>query len=352
MYFRINLMFIPQNIVDDLRQRDCEELADRLGIEISRHKAYCFLHSESVPSLSFHPSKKNVWHCFSCGKGGDAISFMMEYERCGFTEACEKLCAIYGMVLPSGKPTYVPKRRLTSQSVSRRNNLDFDKPFDAEIAEWLLDNLILTHNAQYFLFEKRKLNEEIIYKIGIKALDDSRTISRTAWRKFGEERCRASGLFGEKGYLSFWVPCIIFPYRDRNGKLLGLQSRYIGDDKKVPRFQFLSCQKTHLFNMPLLNEFMVDKDLYLTEGVTDCLAVLSSGKAAIAIPSATIIPEDDLSLLEGYKLKMMPDNDEAGWDGFMKLRLALAKKGISIFKEDIPAEYKDYGEWYFSNRDF
>ena len=49
---------------------------------------------------------------------------------------------------------------------------------------------------------------------------------------------------------------------------------------------------------------------------------------------------------------MMPDNDEAGWDGFMKLRLALAKKGISIFKEDIPAEYKDYGEWYFSNRDF
>lgn len=342
-------MFIPQNIVDDLRQRDCEELADRLGIEVRRHKAYCFLHSESVPSLSFHPSKKNVWHCFSCGKGGDAISLMMEYERCGFTEACEKLCAIYGIILPSGKPTYVPKRRLIYRSGSRQNNLDCDKLFDAEIAEWLLDNLILTQDAQYFLFEKRKLNKEIIYKIGIKALDDSQVISRKVWTEFGEKRCRASGLFGEKGFLSFWSPCIIFPYRDKDGKLLGLQSRYIGNNEKAPRFQFLSCQKTHLFNMPLLNKLTVDNDLYLTEGVTDCLAMLSSGKAAVAIPSATIIPENDLSLLDGYKLKMMPDNDEAGWDGFMKLRLALAKKGICVFKEDIPTEYKDYGEWYASN---
>lgn len=340
-------MYIPQNIVEELQQRDCEELAVKFGIEVHRHKAYCFLHSESVPSLSFHPSKKNVWHCFSCGKGGDAISLMMEYEGCGFTEACEKLCAIYRIPLPSGNPSYVPKKKLISRSVSVKNNLDHDKQFDAEIAEWLLDNMILTHDAKSFLFEKRKLNKEIISRMGIKALDDSRSISRKAWAEFGEERCRTSGLFGEKGYLSFWSPCLIFPYRDKKcGRLLGLQSRYIGDSEKAPRFQFLSCQKTHLFNMPLLNELNGSNELYLTEGVTDCLAMLSSGKAAVAIPSATIIPEDDLFLLEGYELKMMPDNDEAGWDGFMKLRQALAKKGISIYKEDIPAEYKDYGEWF------
>ncbi len=341
-------MFIPQNIIDDLRHRDCEELADRLGIEVRRHKAYCFLHSESVPSLSFHPSRKNVWHCFSCGKGGDAISLMMEYERCGFNEACEKLCAIYGMVLPSGKTTYLPKKRLTYRSVSRQNNLDCDKLFDAEIAEWLLDNMILTYDAQYFLFEKRKLNKEIIYRIGIKALDDSREISRKAWRKFGEDRCSTSGLFGENGYLSFWTPCLIFPYRDVNGELLGLQSRYIGDCKKAPRFQFLSRQKSHLFNMRVFEKLKKNQELYITEGVTDCLAMLSSKKNAVAIPSATIIPEDDLPLLNGYKLIMMPDNDDAGWNGFMKLHHSLARFGIRIFKEDIPAMYNDYGEWYAS----
>ncbi len=338
-------MFIPQNIIDDLRQRDCEELANRLGIEVRGHKAYCFLHSESIPSLSFHPSKKNVWHCFSCGKGGDAISLMMAYERCGFAEACEKLCAMYGIFLPTGKPTYVPRRRLLYQPVSVKT-VDSDRKFDTEIAEWLLDNMTLTDNAECFLFEKRKLNRDIISRIGIKALDDSRTLSQRARMVFGADRCKASGLFGEKGRLSFWTPCLIFPYRDKSGKLLGLQSRYLGKEKNAPRFQFLSSQKTHLFNMLVLEEIKEDSELYLTEGVTDCLAMLSSGKAAVAIPSATIIPDEDLCLLKGYKLVMMPDNDEAGCEGYMKLRLSLAEKGIRIYRKDIPADYKDYGEWY------
>ncbi|MCH5217891.1 MAG: hypothetical protein J1F07_05000 [Muribaculaceae bacterium] len=341
-------MYIKENIINYLRQINCEDLACRFGIEVKRHKAYCFLHSESVPSLSFHPSKTNVWHCFSCGKGGDAISFMMEYDRCGFIEACEKLCAIYGIILPTGKPSYIPKRRVSTRTFSNKDHSDCNKMFDTEIAEWLLNNIILNQSAKRFLFEKRKLNKEIICKIGVKSIDDSRSISQKIWNEFGEKRCRASGLFGEKGYLSFWTPCILFPYRDKNDQLLGLQSRYIGDNEKAPRFQFLSRQKTHLFNMPLLNEFTVEKDLYITEGVTDCLAMLSNGKASLAIPSATIIPVEDLHLLRGYKLKMMPDNDEAGWDGFMKLRRALFKLGIPIFKEDIPAEYKDYGEWYAS----
>ena len=340
-------MFIPQNIIDDLRQRNCEELAGRLGIEVRRHKAYCFLHSESVPSLSFHPSKKNVWHCFSCGKGGDAISLMMEYERCGFTEACEKLCAMYGIFLPTGKPIYAPRKRQLYQPVSVKK-ADNDRKFDAEIAQWLLDNMTLTDDAESFLFEKRKLNRDIISQIGIKALDDSRELSHQARMVFGKDRCVESGLFGEKGYLSFWTPCLIFPYRDQKGKLLGLQSRYLGEHEKAPRFQFLSRQKTHLFNMPVLEKIKVGDELYITEGVTDCLAMLSSGKAAVAIPSATIIPEDDLSLLKGYKLCMMPDNDDAGWDGFMKLRLSLIKMGIRIYRKDIPSDYKDYGEWYVS----
>ena len=98
--------------------------------------------------------------------------------------------------------------------------------------------------------------------------------------------------------------------------------------------------------MPVFEEIKEGSELYLTEGVTDCLAMLSSGKAAVAIPSATIIPDEDLYLLKGYKLVMMPDNDEAGWEGYMKLCLSLIKKGIILLKEDIPVEYKDYGEWF------
>ena len=340
-------MYIPANIVEELQQINCEELAGRLGMEVRRHKTRCFLHSESVPSLSFHPARKNLWHCFSCGKGGNAISLVMEYEKCGFSEACEKLCSIYGIAIPTGTRTYIPKKRISHKAVSLKQT-DNDRKFDTEIAEWLLDNMTLTANARNFLFKERKLSEKIITGIGIKSLDDSRDISDRARAKFGEERCRQSGLFGEKGYLSFWTPCLIFPYRDKAGTLLGLQSRYLGENKRASRFQFLSGQKTHLFNLPILNGDTDIRELYITEGVTDCLAMLSHGKSAVAIPSATLIPESDLPLLAGYELRMMPDNDDAGWDGFVKLRLSLAKKGLKIFREDIPVQFKDYSEWYAS----
>lgn len=75
------------------------------------------------------------------------------------------------------------------------------------------------------------------------------------------------------------------------GGLIGLQSRYLGENKEVPRFQFVSAQKTRLFNLPILGSMKDGEDLYISEGITDCLALLSSGKKAVAIPSATILPQ-------------------------------------------------------------
>lgn len=57
---------------------------------------------------------------------------------------------------------------------------------------------------------------------------------------------------------------------------------------EAPRFQFISSQKTRLFNLPVLNTMKFGEDLYISEGITDCLALLSAGKKAVAIPSATI----------------------------------------------------------------
>lgn len=339
-------MFIPPNIIKLLQEKDCEELAVKLGMKVNRHKALCFLHSETEPSLSFHPMKKNLWHCFSCGKGGNAINFMMEIDKCNFTEACEKLCNIYGITLPFGNTVVSPKKRFFKPLRLEKNNLSKENNFDVEIAEWMLAILDLTDNAKKFLFEERKLKKEIVTSLGIKALDNVLSVSKRAFKKFGEERCNESGLFGKNGYLPFRTPCLIFPYRDKHGKLIGLQSRYLGQNKKGPRFQFLSGLRTSLFNMPILNEIADNAELYITEGVTDCLAMLSWGLAAVAIPSATIIPEADLGLLKGYNLKIMPDNDEAGLNALKKLRISLAKKGIRILKEDLPADYKDFGEFY------
>ncbi|WP_213065500.1 toprim domain-containing protein, partial [Acinetobacter baumannii] len=68
----------------------------------------------------------------------------------------------------------------------------------------------------------------------------------------------------------------------------------------------MSSQKTRLFNLPVLNTMSRGDRLYISEGITDCLALLSNGLKAVAIPSATILPLEDLVLLKGYDLHMYP----------------------------------------------
>ena len=79
-------------------------------------------------------------------------------------------------------------------------------------------------------------------------------------------------------------------------------------------------QKTRLFNLPILETMKPGEDLYISEGITDCLSLLSFGKKAVAIPSATILPQYDLLDLKEYKLHMFPDQDEAGRQAYIKLR--------------------------------
>jgi DNA primase len=166
---------------------------------------------------------------------------------------------------------------------------------------------------------------------------------------FSEEDLSNSGLVSKNGmnlYLKFYTPCLLFPYRSTSGALIGLQSRYIGNKKDAPRFQFVASSKTHLFNMPILNELPDSSDVYISEGITDCLALLSAGYNAVAIPSASNIPEGELSVLSGYKLHMFPDNDEAGQAAFAKLRSMMIRRGSTIIRECVPSGYKDFGAYY------
>lgn len=102
--------------------------------------------------------------------------------------------------------------------------------------------------------------------------------------------------------------------------------------------------------MPILKKLSKGDDLYISEGVTDCMALLSAGLNAVALPSATIIPEDDLYLIRDFNLKMYTDMDE-NWTGlecFYKLESYFIKIGGNIEKQILPIGFKDYGAYYAS----
>lgn len=342
---------ISQDIKSQLGNLSCESVAEKLGIEVKKHRALCFMHDDHHPSLAFTGSNRERWKCFVCNKGGDAIQFVIEATGLSFIEACRWLGLNFGISVDANVPV---KRNITVSRAKKRPMISESKPFSIKVAQWLIENNRLTETGKAFLYKQRKLKPEVIAQLNVISIDDAKKVVENMKKMFDVCALEDSGFITQtkgKLYFRMFTPCLIFPYYDRSGNLVGVQSRYLGTNEDAPRFQFVAAQRTRLFNLPILESMKWGEDLYISEGITDCLALLSAGKKAVAIPSATILPQYDLIQLKNFKLHMYPDQDEAGKLAFMKLRRFFVNHYISFHEEQLPDGITDYSEYYKMNHE-
>lgn len=143
------------------------------------------------------------------------------------------------------------------------------------------------------------------------------------------------------------VPWLQTPYYDREGKLVGIQNRNLIPGGS-PRFRFPQGVECTVYNLPVLNLLRPADELYITEGCSDCWAMLSAGHKAIAIPSATLLKRRDAELIQalaselGLSLHMYPDRDAPGERLFMQLQKLLP----SLVHHQLPPGCKDFGEYF------
>ena len=247
-------MRIPEDIVALLNELPVESVAEKLGLDVKRHKAVCFMHDDHDPSLKFN-STKNMFFCFVCDKGGGPIQLVMEHERCSFLDACVWLAKEFGIIIPDNK-VYFRSAKKSAKKIYLSKKSVASSALDDEVFCWLIDNAGLSGTAQNFLFKERHFKEDVVRRQNIKSVSDSKRVVEALISHFGEERCLGSGLVRRREYGScfyFYTPCLLFPYYEQDGMLVGIQSRYLGEKKDAPRFQFLSSHKTRLYNLPILN---------------------------------------------------------------------------------------------------
>lgn len=346
-------MYIPPEIIHRLNELEIEDVATRLGINVIKHKALCFMHDDHKPSISFSNSK-NLYKCWACGKGGGPIQMVRDKEGMNFQDACVWLATQYDIWHPENYDYKRPVKKFTTKVLLPSNDIDTYQ-FDEELFIWLIDNAMLSEQAKSFLFKDRLLKEEVIHRLNIKSVSDSQRASNALISRFGEERCLKAGVITRKGkgiFFYFRTPCLLFPYYEKDGALIGIQSRYLGNKDGAPRFQFMSSCKARVFNLPILGTMNYGDCLYISEGITDCLALLSSGFKAIAIPSATILPKEDLVLLKYYDLHMFPDQDAAGRKAFTELRGFFVNHYATVKAEKLPDNVKDYCDYYISTQSY
>ena len=340
-------MLIPQDVIDRLQELNIEKVATKLGMDVKRHKALCFMHNDHTPSITFSKTK-NVYKCWVCGVGGGPIKLVQDKEGWNFQESCVWLAKEFNIILPEHNVVKKPANKVVRRTYLSKKEVEVGF-FDFEVFNWLMETAGLSETANSFLFEQRFFKKDVIQSLNIKSVTESKKAVAALENRFGKERCLKSGLVreGDYGdYFYFYTPCLLFPYYEQDGRLVGVQSRYKRKNKKAPRFQFLSSQKTRLFNLPILNRLKRGDSLYITEGITDCLAMLSAGLNAVAIPSATILPLEDLILLKNYDLHMYPDQDEAGQRAFMEVRRFFVQHYSAVKVEQLPEGTKDYCDYY------
>ena len=143
------------------------------------------------------------------------------------------------------------------------------------------------------------------------------------------------------------VPWLQIPYYDREGKLVGIQNRNLIRGA-LPRFRFPQGSECSIYNLPVLNLLKPGETLFITEGCSDCWAMLSAGHKAIAIPSATLLKRKDVELLSTLNSKlsteyhMCPDCDAPGERLFLQLREVLP----SLVHHQLPPGCKDFSDYY------
>ena len=119
----------------------------------------------------------------------------------------------------------------------------------------------------------------------------------------------------------------------------------------TPRFRFPSGSQCSIYNLPVLQLLKPGDSLWITEGCSDCWAMLSAGHKAVAIPSATLLTHRDaqqLSVLSSQfsiEYHMFPDRDEPGERLFLQLQKVLP----SLIHHQLPPGCKDFGEYYFKS---
>lgn len=356
--------------IQKLRELDILQVADLLGMGLRNKRALCIHHDDHHPSLAFNV-KKNTCHCYSCGFSADTIGLVRERLNLGFNEACHWLADHFDVYIGDDRygnsakygnsARYADKcadKKVLTASDRRMASLRAhfaethvshghiaSSSVDVEFYQQMFRQMHLSESGQRFLFEERLLSPEALKVCQIVSTEQSVCMARVG-----------RGVFDG--------PSLIFPYFDQEGRLVSVQSRYLGKPKsessfdmekvsidevkpkEIPRFKFAPGSHRMIYGLDRLKDYPPGEPLLITEGPSDCWTALTLGIHAIAIPSATLFDRRFQGLLAGRNLHIFPDQDEAGLSLYFELKKALP----SLVYHQLPEGCKDLSEYYLKLR--
>lgn len=314
---------IPRTFIDDILTK--VNIVDLINSRVKLKKAgrdyqaCCPFHHEKTPSFTVS-DKKQFYHCFGCGAHGNAISFLMEYDKLEFLEAVEELAGFLGLEIPYEKRPHFNDNGKQVNFQTKRNLYELMQ----EIAKFYQQQLPLNIPAQSYL-QQRGLSAEIIDRFQIGYVPNAMD---TVYRQFGKTREEQQKLF-DLGMLSRndrgnvydkFRNRIMFPIRDRRGRTVAFGGRVLTDEKP----KYLNSPETVTYHKGnelygLFEALQADdspQKLLVVEGYMDVVALAQFGVnyAVASLGTSTTSEQIQLLFRSTEQVICCYDGDRAGRD--------------------------------------
>lgn len=338
---------IPRQFIDDLLARaDIVEIIDsRVPLKKAgkNYQACCPFHTEKSPSFTVSPDKQ-FYHCFGCGEHGNAISFLMEFDRLEFPDAIEELASFYSMDVPREQSHQTPAQLKQQQQAYQQKQDDYQ--LMENISRFYQQQLKVAQDKHLAIdyLKSRGLSGQIAKTFGIGFVSEQ-------WdgmmKAFAQNRNVTQQLVdlgmaipGERNQpYDRFRGRIMFPIRDKRGRVIGFGGRVIGDG--TPKY--LNSPETRIYHKGqelygLYEAKMANKQLQrlvVVEGYMDVVALAQHGiNYAVASLGTSTTPEQLQTLFRTVKeVICCYDGDRAGRDAAwraMENALPLVQDGISL----------------------
>lgn len=311
---KINQILQSSNIVDVIG-----EYVD-LKRSGSSFKGLCPFHNEKTPSFTVD-DKKQLFHCFGCGAGGDVVSFIMQKEGLSYPESLEFLAHKAGISIDYTE----------DPQVNNKNKELYD--INKDIMMFFYKNLLVDRKAQQYL-KQRGLSSKVVNTFMLGYAKDSwdYLYAYIKTKNFNEEDIESLGLIkkSSKGnYYDKYRDRIIFPIINHFGKVIGFGGRAVSG--QMPKY--LNSPESSVFkkryNLYALNVYKRQKrkELILVEGYMDVIALNNHGLDIAVASLGTALTLDQAKLMKRYSddIYICYDQDVAG--------IKATEKAIEIFHQ-------------------
>jgi len=312
------------------------------------YQACCPFHNEKTPSFVVSPSK-GLFKCFGCGKGGNAVSFVMEHENITYPEALKIVAKKYGIE--------VKEREETEEDKIRNNNRESMFMLNSWAADYFTNTLHNTDEGisvglSYFR-QARGFSESTIKKFGLGFCPSGGDkMSQDALRAgYKEEFLLSTGLSlkseRDNSLFDRFRERVMFPVHNVSGRIVAFGGRTLRTDKKVAKYQNSPESEIYSKKNEIYGLFFAKKAIQqqnyaiMVEGYTDVISMHQSGVENVVASSGTSLTTEQIRLLSRFSknITVMYDGDGAGQKASLRGIDMILKEGLNVRVVLLPVEH-------------